>query len=339
VKSLAVMLLAGGAACAVTLATSLLLMRGARRIGLYDPPGARKPQRRAVPLVGGALLAGLLVGGLLATRIGGIALRAADILALAVPLLCFAIGVVDDARLDGLTARSKAVATAIAFLPAMHTSAGGVEGVVAPTTLLLATLAFLALHAINTIDHAHGLCGMVALVGSVAIAIAAVRAGETAPALLSMLVAGSACGFLCLNFPRGLVFLGDGGSLLLGGCFAMALIGTRRSEWLLLAAVPLADLLSVAALRLRSGTPPWVGDRRHVTHRLMARGMSEPAAVALLAFVQTGCSVLAAPRLFAPPRDGAEALVAGVIVALAAAMLLVPEAEPTGSSVPPRRGG
>ena len=334
----AIVLLAGGAAAVVTFGTSLLFMRGARRLGLYDPPGERKPQRGAVPLVGGALFSGVLVGGLLATRVGGIALGEAELLGLAVPLLCFVVGLVDDARLHGLTAASKALATAIAFLPAMHDSAGGIAGVLAPATLLLAALAFLALHATNTIDHAHGLCGMVATVGAAAVAIAAVRAGAIAPALLATLVAGSAAGFLGLNFPRGRVFLGDGGSLLLGGCFAMALIGTRRSEWLLLAAVPLADLLSVSALRLRAGALPWVGDRRHVTHRLMARGLSEPAAVALLAFIQTGCSILAAPRLFAPPRDGAAALVAGVIVALAAAMLLVPLHEPVAPSAPPRRG-
>ncbi|MBM4015695.1 MAG: hypothetical protein FJ293_12130 [Planctomycetes bacterium] len=337
--STAVVLLAGGAAGAITFAASLVLMRGARSLGLYDPPGERKLQRGAVPLVGGALLAGLLVGGVLATRIGGIALLSADVLALAVPLLCFAVGVVDDARLHGLTAGAKAIATAIAFLPAMHTSAGGIAGVVAPATLLLAALAFLALHATNTIDHAHGLCGLVAMVGASAVAVAAVRADAVGPALLATLVAGSVAGFLALNFPRGRVFLGDGGSLLLGGCFAMALIGTRRIEWLLLAAVPLADLLSVAALRLRAGVFPWIGDRRHVTHRLMARGWSEPAAVALLALVQAGCSILAAPRLFVPPREGAAALVAGVIVALAAAMLLVPLSAPVAPSAPPRGSG
>lgn len=312
------------AAAVITFVIALFLMKSAHRFGLVDLPGERKLQRRAVPLVGGALFAGLVTGGIVATRIGGIELSGTELLALAVPLLCFLVGVVDDARLEGLTAGVKSLATAIAFLPAMHTSAGGLAGVFAPATLLLAAAAFGALHAANTIDHAHGLCGMVALVGAAAVAMAAVQAGAVAPALLAALVAGGSAGFLALNFPRGRVFLGDGGSLLLGGCFALALIGTRRIEWLLLAAVPVADLVSVALLRLRAGAKPWLGDRRHVTHRLVALGVREPVAVALLALLQAACSALAAPRLFAPAQTGAPLLVAGVIATLAFCMLLVP---------------
>lgn len=318
------------AAAITSFGIALLLMRGARHLGLVDPPGGRKLQRHAVPLVGGALLAGVLVGGVAGTRVGGLPLEFADLLALAVPLLCFVVGVVDDARLTGLTPGVKAFATLLAFLPAMRGDAGWAS-VFEPRTLLAAAAAFAALHATNTIDHANGLCGLVAAIGAGCAAAAALGAEHGAAALFAGLVGGSSVGFLALNYPAGRVFLGDSGSLLLGGCFATALIGSGRVEWLLLAAVPLADLASVALLRLRAGVAPWQGDRRHATHRLQALGMREPVAVLLLAVVQLLCSLLAVPRLFTPARPGAVTLVMGVIGVLAVGMLFIPlprDAEP-----------
>ncbi len=320
----------------VTGGAAFVLMRSAPRFGLIDLPGGRKLQRRAIPLVGGALLAGVFAGGAVATRMLGVQLSPAELLGLAVPLLCFIVGVVDDARLHGLTAFTKGIATCIAFLPAMRTPAGGWASILEPATLLRAALAFLALHSTNTIDHANGLCALVAASGAGAVAIAAVAHGASGGALLAALVAGAAVGFLFLNYPRGRVFLGDGGSLLLGGCLAMALIDSGRLEWLLLVAVPLADLASVALLRIHLGVRPWIGDRRHATHRLAARGMSERRAVLLLASVQAAASALAAPRLFGPPRAGAGLLVAGVILLLALAMLCIPAAQQDSGDGAPR---
>ncbi len=308
------------AAAVVSFGMSLMLIRGARHLGLVDPPGGRKLQRQAVPLVGGALLAGVLAGGVAGTRIGGTRLASGDALVLMVPLLCFIVGVVDDARLRGLTPAVKAAATLIAFLPAMRIHPAGLD----PRMLVAVAAAFAALHATNTIDHANGLCGLVAAIGGGCACAAAIVAGHGAAALFGGVVAGSSLGFLLLNYPAGRVFMGDGGSLLLGGCFATVLISSGRPEWLLLAAVPLADLASVALLRMRAGIAPWRGDRRHSTHRLQALGMSERSAVLLLAVVQLFCSLLAVPRLFVAARPGAPWLVAGVIGVLALGMLLIP---------------
>jgi len=311
-------------AAAVTFAGALLLRRGARHLGLVDPPGERKLQRHAVPLVGGALFGGLFAGAMAGARLGGVAFDDRVFLAWATPLLCFGIGIVDDARAGGLRPRTKAVASAVALLPALLAAAGGLHGWLAPATLGLALAAVAAIHATNTVDHAHGLCGFVTAAGGASVAWSAFRAGEPATALLAAVVAATALGFLLLNYPRGRVFLGDSGSLLLGGCFAAALLVHGRCEWLLLAVVPLADLASVALLRLKSGLPPWRGDRRHVTHRLAGVGIREPVAVALLALLQAACSAWAAPLLFAAPGDHAPAKVAGVIALVALGMLLVP---------------
>jgi UDP-N-acetylmuramyl pentapeptide phosphotransferase/UDP-N-acetylglucosamine-1-phosphate transferase len=323
------------AAAAVTFAGALLLRRGARHLGLVDPPGERKLQRHAVPLVGGALFGGLFIGATSGARFSGIELEDGLLLALATPLLCFAIGIVDDARAHGLQPRTKALASAVALLPALLAATGGRAGLLAPATLGLALAAVAALHATNTVDHAHGLCGLVTAAGGAAVAWNALRAGEPTTALLAAVVAATAFGFLLLNYPRGRVFLGDSGSLLLGGCFAAATVVHGRCEWLLLAAVPLADLASVALLRLKLRLPPWRGDRRHVTHRLARFGLAEPAAVALLALLQAACSAWAAPLLFAAPGEHAPLKVAGVIGLLALGMLLVPlPREPASRAAP-----
>ena len=48
---------------------------------------------------------------------------------------------------------------------------------------------------------------------------------------------------------------------------------------LLVMAVPLYDMISVILIRLREGRSPFVGDRRHFSHRLVARGLTPPQAV------------------------------------------------------------
>jgi UDP-GlcNAc:undecaprenyl-phosphate GlcNAc-1-phosphate transferase len=46
--------------------------------------------------------------------------------------------------------------------------------------------------------------------------------------------------------------------------------------------VPLLDTLSVVVIRLSEGRPIYRGDRCHLSHRLVAAGLSEPQAVKFL---------------------------------------------------------
>ena len=300
------------------------LERPGARAGLLDRPGGRKLHERPIPLVGGIAL---LIGA--ATCVGVAALLRSDRLGtfdrrlLLVPLGGFAIGLVDDLLGKRTSAPRKAAATALllAFAAPPALAAGERIG--------WSCAAFVALHAMNTVDHANGLAGLSAAIGAAALALAAAATGGGL-ALPAAAIAGAAAGFLFLNFPRARVFLGDSGTLLLGGALAALLLEQRRPELLLLAAVPLADLLTVAWLRARAGARPWVGDRRHVTHRLVERGVGEARAVTLLAAVQVACSAAAAVALVRRPAPGAAwGLVLAVIGAVALGMLCV-------TSVPPR---
>ena len=88
----------------------------------------------------------------------------------------------------------------------------------------------------------------------------------------------------------------------------------------MLACVPLADFLSVAWLRVRAGVRPWIGDRRHVTHRLIASGVSPTRAVLALLCVQAAAASAGAWLLSHPlPLSAATAVAATVVVLVALA--------------------
>ncbi len=83
--------------------------------------------------------------------------------------------------------------------------------------------------------------------------------------------------------------MGDAGSNFLGfllGALTVAGNFTREGYSpcsvlapLLVMAVPLYDMSSVILIRLREGRSPFQGDRRHFSHRLVARGLTPPQAV------------------------------------------------------------
>jgi UDP-GlcNAc:undecaprenyl-phosphate GlcNAc-1-phosphate transferase len=111
--------------------------------------------------------------------------------------------------------------------------------------------------------------------------------------MLALLV-GALGAFLLFNFPPASVFMGDSGALFLG--FAMATVtlspeGIRGSRTdvaaviagpVFLLLIPIFDTALVTASRLLSGRSPAVGGRDHSSHRLVAIGLSERAAVMVL---------------------------------------------------------
>jgi UDP-GlcNAc:undecaprenyl-phosphate GlcNAc-1-phosphate transferase len=122
--------------------------------------------------------------------------------------------------------------------------------------------------------------------------------GQYLVASLAFLFTGALAGFLPFNFPRGGVFLGDGGSHVVGFLLAVLAIlpdfysAASPHKWLVLAplfvlAVPLADLVSVIFIRRRLGQPVWVGDNNHFSHRLVRAGLAKPRAVLLLLLIAT----------------------------------------------------
>ena len=153
-------------------------------------------------------------------------------------------------------------------------------------------------NAVNMMDGLDGLGGSIALVAFAWYAAMARLSGLDAQFDTAVILASAIAGFLLFNLrlpwqPHARVFLGDAGSLMIGfalGWFAVDLTqGAGRSVppiaalWVVL--LPLADCVSLMARRIRAGTSPFVADRHHIHHYLVARGFTPNQAVALLASI------------------------------------------------------
>lgn len=131
----------------------------------------------------------------------------------------------------------------------------------------------------NLIDGIHGLAAVTAIVASLALAAIAVRAGDPAMPQVAVLFAAAVLGFLLVNYPFGLIFLGDAGAYVIG--FALSWFGIaivqRSAEvtpWALLLTVfwPVADTMLAIYRRARRRGPAMMPDRLHV-HQMVMRGL------------------------------------------------------------------
>jgi UDP-GlcNAc:undecaprenyl-phosphate GlcNAc-1-phosphate transferase len=311
----------GLVAVVVALAATPLAMAVARRTGVVDRPGPLKPQGVAVPYLGGAAV-------FLAAVVGGAVGRPLLVLPLGLALV---LGVADDAvhlapwtRLAGQAAIGAIVA---AVVPTHLPGALGPVLVIAVTVLLI--------NGVNMIDGLDALAG--GLVGVAAVAFAWLLRGDARE--LALALAGGLAGFLFYNRPPARIYLGDGGSYLLGTALAVLLASAWAAPQraatgvagLVIVAVPAAEVLFAVVRRLRSRRSLVLGDRGHPYDRLVARGW--PVLGASLAYIVTEFGVAGIARGAAVARSAAPAVVAAAVVAV----LLVAAAAMTGSLVPDPR--
>lgn len=298
-------------AAAVTFALTPAVAALARRLGVVDQPGGRHVHPVPVPRVGGvAVFGGMAVGALAYGATFGwsqFQWVASEFLAFLLPcLLVFAVGIVDDVRGLGPAAKLFGQAVAATFL----IQAGFVVDNVAnpfgdpislgPAAFPVTLLWFVAVtNAFNLVDGIDGLLCTVAisaLLGCFAIALGGDRA---ALAIVSLALAGALVGFLPWNWHPARVFLGDSGSLVIGLAVAALSIKVCRNPVtpvaphgtqalhasILLCALPLIETTLTVARRYANGSPIAVGDRSHIHHVLLNKGLSVPRAAMSLALI------------------------------------------------------
>jgi len=205
---------------------------------------------------------------------------------------------------------------------------------VVPSIILSVIWMVLIANAMNFLDNMDGLSGGVGAICAALYLAATLINGQWFVAAFCALLLGALLGFLVFNVPPAKVFMGDGGSLVLGLLLAIISIRTTYVElpasgllsdvrWygmlmpVMVLAVPLYDFTSVTLIRLSRGQSPFVGDRNHFSHRLVRRGLSQRAAV-----VVVWCCTLAT-GLSGVMLSSLEGWQAALAAAQSAAVLLV----------------
>lgn len=132
-------------------------------------------------------------------------------------------------------------------------------------------------HAFNLIDGYNGLAGMVAAICCGAIAYVALQVGDRQLAAVVLALAGATAGFLVWNYPRGLIFAGDGGAYLWGALIAVASIQLVQrhedvSPWfpMLLLIYPVWETVFSIYRKAVRGQSPTLADALHF-HQLIYR--------------------------------------------------------------------
>ena len=313
------------------LALTPLARAVSRPLGFLDDPGHRKIHAEPVALLGGvavflAVVAGVLAGGTEwlaqdSRRLLGILMGGAGALVL---------GLVDDKRdlkaapkLAGQVAIALA-ATACGLRVTLFIPVPAVHWVL--TVLWLVTV----MNALNFLDNMNGLCSGVGAICALIFGGIALAHEQPLAATLAAATAGALVGFLPWNFPRATIFLGDSGSHLTGFLLgALALLPHYYSYRdpnptllpviipLIVLSLPLFDLVAVMWQRWRQGTPVYLGDTNHISHRFARLGLSRPAAVAVLYLLTLVLGLGAVVLLWAP------AWVAALVVAQTLGVLAV----------------
>lgn len=269
---------------AAALATALLavgVLVNRRVVGWLpdDVPGpGRKQHGRPIPL------AGVLLTPPLALWMLWDPLWPGDRIGVGAVALAALVGWLDDRRKEhggGLDWRHKALGLlAVASLAAASVcSPAHAPG----HWLLFAGFVFVFVNALNFLDNQNGVAAALA-----AVTLLAAGGGGLDGFLRDdwpAAAAAAALAFLPWNWPRARLFLGDAGAYALGAAAAIAVCWWLRAgpSGLWLAAVPLADFAQVVVVRLWLGLPPWVGDRRHLTHLALRCGAPSWALAPLFA--------------------------------------------------------
>ena len=323
VVSTAILVAAGSAIVTAVVVPVCIVV--AHRFGVVDRPGALKTQDAPVAYLGGVgVFAGLVVGESVGRPITLIPLGAALV-----------VGVTDD-RMDlpaplRLAAQLGVGAVIAATVPLHLPGWIGIPFVVAASVVLI--------NGFNLLD---GLDMLAAGVGAAAALGFALITQDPARVVAASLT-GALAAFLWYNRPPARIYLGDGGSYLLGATLTVLLtytwgVGVAASTGVIalaLVAVPMAEVGCAIVRRRRSGHPLLSGDRAHPYDLLVARGWSRTASSA--AYIALEAIIVAMVSFVVRVGTTSVAVALGIdlavaVVVLAGAALVGGLSDPAGRS-------
>jgi len=146
------------------------------------------------------------------------------------------------------------------------------------------------MNVVNFVDGVDGLASGQAAIAAITIFLLSLSplVNQPATAMLAIILAGAAAGFLLWNFPPAKIFMGDSGSMFLGFLLgALPLIsGGKLATAFLVLGFPIIDGVFVAASRLIKGKNPMTTpDKTHLHHRFLRAGFSRRQAVCIIYFI------------------------------------------------------
>lgn len=150
--------------------------------------------------------------------------------------------------------------------------------------LLIALWLMGMMYTTKLLDGVDGLVSGVSAIGGLVIFLFTLTTRYYQPniAFAALLLAAACLGFLIFNFNPAKIFLGEGGSLLLGYILGVLAIisGGKIAITLLVMGVPVLDVVWTIIRRLLKGNNPFRSpDRQHLHHRLLDAGLSQKQTV------------------------------------------------------------
>jgi len=155
-------------------------------------------------------------------------------------------------------------------------------------------------NAFNLIDGLDGLAAGSAFFSTIVVFVISLFVPNATVTLLTIALAGVILGFLRFNFHPASIFLGDSGSMFIGFILAaLALAGSEKVPTMIAVAIPvisfgfpILDVTLAVTRRFLGGKPIFAGDRDHIHHKLLKRGLSQRAAVLVLYGVTASFALL-----------------------------------------------
>lgn len=303
-----------GMAAGTAISVSLLdpTIRLAFRWGLIDKPDqSRKLHRRTTAYMGGAILwASMAILLLVLAFTGGFT---PVLPALAAFSILFGVGILDDAY--DLKPRVRLVFQGMAvgilamdrFLDLQMDPRRAMDLVALGAVIVLGVA---TVNAFNLIDGLDGLALGAGMLTASPMVLAQWNSGDTIGVAIGLAFVSACAGLIRGNLHPARIFLGDAGSLLIGGVvFALALRLPASGDSIappllsgaapLLAALPLIDMVVVVVGRFQRGRHPFQGDRTHLHHRLLQAGFDHEGtvgwihmAMSVVAMAQVGIWIL-----------------------------------------------
>jgi UDP-GlcNAc:undecaprenyl-phosphate/decaprenyl-phosphate GlcNAc-1-phosphate transferase len=256
----------------------------------HDTQGIQKFHISPVPRVGGFGLVIGLVGALGLRYFQNQEVGTFGLLLLAAALPAFGFGFIEDLT-KKVGVKVRLIATASSALLAGYLLGAwlsslqilGIDNLMTHYLLFAIIVTCFAVagvaNAFNIIDGYNGLSGMVGVIILGGISYVAFQLQDHEIMIAAVAMIGAILGFLILNYPRGLIFLGDGGAYLIGFWVAeLSVLLTARhpevSKWfpLLLCAYPIFETLFTIYRRVViHRTHPGMPDSAHLHQMIYKR--------------------------------------------------------------------